>query len=304
MTFPSRQHSSRTLRRSAVVAFFWGFLSILFWGVMFPVGKALMESGDVAASTVAMLRFLIASPVLFAAGFALHGKAMVPHGRRDWAALAALGLVGASMMALLLFLAQPSVSSVGASLLEAYVPVQVLLIGIVAGRGTTAKQVAGIVLGFVGCLFVLRAIDGGGLRLESLSWGDLLIFLSGLCWSLYTYLGRPVIRRIGSFPFSAWTILFGGLWLLVYNLVSGVGLEVPSTGANWGRVLFLAFFPTCLSFYGWNAAQKGMSLSHLAFMEYFTPLVAAIFGLLFLGEAVTAWQWLGIAIVIVSAKLQ
>ncbi len=291
-------------RKAAVIAFLWAFASIFFWGVMFPVGKALMESGEIAASTVAMLRFLIASPVLFAAGFALHGRTMVPHGWRDWASLAALGLVGAALMALLLFLAQPSVSSVAASLLEAYVPVQVLLIGIVAGRGTTPKQVAGIVLGFVGCLFVLRALDGGGLRLGALSRGDLLIFLSGLCWSLYTYLGRPLIRRIGSFPFSAWTILFGGIWLLAYNLASGIGFEVPSTRAGWGRVLFLAIFPTCVSFYGWNAAQKGMSISHLAFMEYFTPLVAALFGLMFLGEDVTAWQWLGVAVVIASARLQ
>ena len=206
-------------------------------------------------------------------------------------------------MAQLLFLAQELVPSVNASLMEAWVPMQVLVLAMLGGARTTWRHVAGIALGFAGCLLVLRALDGSGLRLGVLSRGDLFVFLSGVCWAVYTAWGRPLARRLGGLPFTAWTVLFGGLWLLLWQLAAGGGVAVPRTGLEWRCVLFLAVFPTGVAFLGWNEAQKGVSLARLSFLEYFPPLVAAIAGVLFFGERIAALQWLGIAVVILSARL-
>ena len=290
-------------RRNRAAAWLWAAAAIVCWGVMFPVGDLLMKEGAMAPASVGMSRYLLASPILFAAGFALRGRAMWPHGARDWLALAALGLVGSAAMALLLFRAQELVPSVNASLMEAYVPMQVLILAMLGGARTTWRHVAGIALGFAGCLLVLRALDGSGLRLAALSRGDLLAFLSSACWAVYTAWGRPLARRLGGLPFTAWTVLFGGLWLLAWQFAAEGGAAVPRTGLEWRCILFLAVFPTGVAFLGWNEAQKGVSLAHLSFLEYFPPLVAAIAGVLFFGEAITAWQWLGIAVVILSARL-
>lgn len=289
--------------RNPIRGYLWASASILCWGAMFPIGRVLMTDGIVAPSMLAMLRYLIAAPVLFAVGFATQGRAaMVPTRKSDWLAIAGLGLVGSALMAFLLFVAQKTVSSVGASLLEAYVPIQVLLIGILAGHGTTLRQVFGIVLGFIGSMMVLKALDFGGLQLGGLSMGDLWIFLSGLCWALYTAWGRPVANRMGGIAFTSWTVLFGGLWLLLYNIATRT-FALPDSAAGWGGVLFLAFFPTAIAFFGWNAAQRHISLARLSFMEYFTPLVAAACGML-IGEMPTPCQWLGAVVVIVSAFFQ
>ena len=289
-------------RRGAVAAWLWAWAAVVCWGVMFPVGDLLMKEGSMPPAAVATARFLLASPILFAAGFARHGRAMLPRGARDWSALALLGLVGSAAMAQLLFLAQELVRSVNASLMEAWVPMQVLVLAMLGGARTTWRHVAGIALGFAGCLLVLRALDGSGLRLGVLSRGDLFVFLSGVCWAVYTAWGRPLARRLGGLPFTAWTVLFGGLWLLLWQLAAG-GVAVPRTGLEWRCVLFLAVFPTGVAFLGWNEAQKGVSLARLSFLEYFPPLVAAIAGVLFFGERIAALQWLGIAVVILSARL-
>jgi drug/metabolite transporter (DMT)-like permease len=270
---------------------------------MFPVGDLLMKEGSMPPAAVATARFLLASPILFAAGFARHGRAMLPRSARDWLALALLGLVGSAAMAQLLFLAQELVPSVNASLMEAWVPMQVLVLAMLGGARTTWRHVAGIALGFAGCLLVLRALDGSGLRLGVLSRGDLFVFLSGVCWAVYTAWGRPLARRLGGLPFTAWTVLFGGLWLLAWQVVAGGGAVPPRTGLEWRCVLFLAVFPTGVAFLGWNEAQKGVPLAHLSFLEYFPPLVAAVAGVLFFGEPIAAWQWLGIAVVILSSKI-
>ena len=289
-------------RNGSRAAWAWAWAAVVCWGVMFPVGDLLMKEGSMPPASVAMARYLLASPILFAAGFARHGRRMLPRGARDWAALAALGLVGSAAMALLLFRAQELVPSVNASLMEAWVPMQVLVLAMLGGARATWRHVAGIALGFAGCLLVLRALDGSGLHLGALSRGDAFVFLSGVCWAVYTAWGRPLARRLGGLPFTAWTVLFGGLWLLAWQAVAGGG-AVPRTGLEWRCVLFLAVFPTGVAFLGWNEAQKGVPLSHLSFLEYFPPLVAAIAGVLFFGERITAWQWLGIAVVILSARL-
>ena len=290
-------------RRNRAAAWLWAAAAIVCWGVMFPVGDLLMKEGAMAPASVGMSRYLLASPILFAAGFALRGRAMWPHGARDWLALAGLGLVGSAAMAQLLFVAQKSVASVNASLLEAYVPMQVLLLGMLGGAKASWRHVASVAFGFAGSLFVLRALDGSGLRLDALSRGDLLVFLSGLCWAVYTAWGRPLARRLGGLPFTAWTVLFGGLWLLGWQLANGTDVTPPRSRLEWGCVLFLSVFPTGIAFLGWNEAQKGVSLAHLSFLEYFPPLVAAVAGVLLFREAITPWQWLGIAVVILSARL-
>ena len=286
-----------------IAPWLWAWAAIVCWGVMFPVGDLLMKEGSMPPAAVAMSRFLLASPILFAAGFASHGRRMLPRGAREWLALVALGLVGSAAMALLLFRAQELVPSVNASLMEAYVPMQVLVLAMLGGARTTWRHVASVALGFVGCLLVLRALDGSGLRLGALSRGDLYAFLSGLCWAVYTAWGRPLARRLGGLPFTAWTVLFGGLWLLAWQLANGAAVVPPRTALEWRCILFLAVFPTGVAFLGWNEAQKGVPLAHLSFLEYFPPLVAAAAGAIFFREEITALQWLGIAVVILSARL-
>lgn len=110
------------------------------------------------------------------------------------------GKVGASTMALLLFIAQKTIPSVNASLLESYVPIQVLGMTICAGHKATPREIAGIVL-------------------------------------------------------------------------------------------------------GWNKAQEHLPVRHLSFMEYFTPLVAAITAVILLNEPITLFQWLGTVVISFSASL-
>lgn len=290
-------------RGRKAAAWAWALAAVFFWGVMFPVGDLLMKEGSMAPASVGAFRYLLAAPALLAAAFAAHGRRALPSGVRDGIAVALLGLVGSAAMAELLFVAQESVASVNASLLEAYVPMQVLVLSAACGARTTARQAAGVALGFAGSLFVLRAADFGGLRLGVLSRGDLFVFLSGFCWAVYTALGRPVARRLGGLPFTAWTVLAGGVWLLLWQVANGETPTPPSTRLEWACVLFLAAFPTGVSFLGWNEAQKGVALHHLGFLEYFPPLVAAATGAAFFGETTTPCQWFGIAVVIASAAL-
>lgn len=291
----------RLQRRAAVL---WAWAAILCWGVMFPVGDLLLKHGTMPPASVGFFRYLLASPVLLCAAFVKHGRSALPRGAHAWAQVSLLGLIGSAAMAQLLFMAQETVASVNASLLEAYVPMQVLLLSFLGGRRPSWREAAGVALGFAGSLLVLRALDGTGLRLAALSRGDAFVFLSGLCWAVYTALGRSPSRSMGPLPFTAWTVAFGAFWLLLLQLAGGSIPVLPRSRVEWSCIAFLAAFPTCIAFLGWNEAHKGVSLSSLSFMEYLPPLVAAATGVAFFSERVTAWQWAGVVTVIASARLR
>ena len=288
----------------AVGGYLWALAAIVCWGVMFPVGDLLMKRGSMDPASVGMMRYLVATPLLLGAGLVTRGRAMFPRRALDWLWLALLGLVGSAAMALLLFLAQRTVAPVNASLLEAYVPMQVVLLGAFAGRRTPWRQLASVAVGFAGSLLVLRAVDGSGIRLAALGRGDLMVFLSGLCWAVYTAWGRGLSNRLGGIVFTTWTVFFGGVWLAAWQLARGSVPTLPHTALEWHCILFLAAFPTGVAFLGWNEAHKGVSLSHLSFLEYFPPLVAALCDVMFFHGHVTAWQWAGIAVVLLAARLQ
>ena len=268
---------------------------------MFPVGRVLMTSRSLSPESVAAGRYLLAAPLLFALSLFRSGRRTFPSRLLDWPLLAFWGLVGSGLMAWLLFCAQRTVPAVNASLLEAYVPLLVMLIGLCLGEAFSFRRLAAIAIGFLGTLLVLRLLDARGFRLQALRLGDLFILLSGLCWSLYTFFGRPLVRRLGALPFTAWTVLFGGLWLLAASVLLHRPLSLPSGFRQWLFLSFLALFPTALSFFAWNEAQRHLSLAHLAFLEYFTPIVAALIGLLWPGEPVSLPQWFGMILILLSS---
>ena len=288
-------------RSPIFVGLAWALLAVLGWGAMFPIGRVLMASRALSPESVAAARYLLAAPLLFALSFLRGGRRTFPPRLRDWPPLAFWGLVGSALMAWLLFCAQRTVPVVNASLLEAWVPLLVMLIGLPLGDSFSPRRLAAIVLGFLGVLLVLRILAPSGFRLGVLRFGDFLILLSGLCWSLYTVFGGPLVRRIGALPFTAWTVLFGGLWIVAASLLFRRPLALPPDAPSWFFVAILALCPTALSFFAWNEAQRHLPLPRLAFLEYFTPVVAALLGLLWPGEPVSPAQWFGMLLILLSS---
>ena len=138
--------------------------------------------------------------------------------------------------------------------------------------------------------------------LESYQFGDFLILCSSLCWSLYSVLGRPVIRRVGAYKFTAWTMLFGSLWLLVIDLVDYESMIWPKTGYAWLLIGYFAAFPAAVAFYAWNEAQNYISLALLSLSEYFTPFCTALIAFAWLAEPITFSQLIG-ALIMCGAVL-
>lgn len=276
---------------------FWAGLSMFLWSTSFPVGRTLISGKMADPVTLGMLRFGIGGLLMLGAGYLFKVKGLFKFSLKDGVKLSLLGLLGTSLMGFLLFTAQKTVSSVNSSMIEALSPLLIFILSIFSTRHFSTMQALGLIFGFGGCLMVLGVIDQNGFHLDSYQFGDFLILLSSLCWSLYTVLGKPVILRVGAYQFTAWTMVFGAIWLAFFNLFQWEAIIFPSTPFAWGLVLYFAAFPAAVAFFAWNEAQNYISLALLSLSEYFTPFCTAVIAFLTIGEVITPMQLVGALII-------
>ena len=279
-------------------------LSVTGFAATFVFGGALTKRCDVAPEVLSFLRFAIAGGVMLLAGLATaKGRArLVAPTLRDWGAMALLAPVGTAFMAWCVFMGCARVSTANASMADALTPLMIFLVDAAVRRRVDLKGLVGLASGFIGAVLVIRILDAGGLHLDAYSTGDVYILLSAAVWGVYTVFGKRYNRRLGASVFTVWTMLLGAAMM---GLVLPFGdFAWPRSVEAWGLVVALGLVSTLMPFWTWNAAQRYLRTSTLAMTAYFTPVIAMAMGVAFLGEGVTALQWLGTAFIIGSAVIE
>ena len=286
----------------------WGVflaaVSVTAFASTFVVGAALTKGHGVSAEVLAVMRFVIACAVMFAVEGATKEKRrrLVDLTPREWLLCATLGPVGSSVMAWCVFKGCSLVSTANASMADALAPLLMFALATIAARKINWVQVLGALFGFLGALFVIGIVHADGVALSAYSVGDVYVFFAAATWAAYSVYGRRTINRIGSGPYTCWTMFFGAA---LFALVLPFGDFVwPSTPTAWGLLVVLGLACTLLPFWTWNAAQKYLPVSSLGVSAYFTPIVAVLLAFLFLGEHVTLLQGLGTLLVCASALVE
>ncbi|HEY1991148.1 MAG TPA: DMT family transporter [Gammaproteobacteria bacterium] len=168
-------------------------------------------------------------------------------------------------------------AGMGALLLFGAVQASMLLAGIAAGERPGPAQLAGLALAVAGLVFLVLP----GLEAPA-PLGAALVLAAGVAWGMYSLRGRragvPVLATAGNFlravPLAALAALpFVHSWHadgagVTYALVSGV------VTSGLGYVV-------------WYAALKGLTATRAAVAQLSVPVLAALGGVLLLGEALT-----------------
>jgi len=147
------------------------------------------------------------------------------------------------------------------------------------------------VLGQIGVGAFLSDKFAGG-RITA-GYGDLLLIVAALCFSLYTVLAQPLTRRYGPLIVLSWTLLFAAPPILVATLPSMAQLDTakltPLVGLGLFWALVLSSFLGWLT-WGWVNAVRGVA--RCAPFNYLMPPIAGFSAWLTLGEHFT---WLKLA---------
>ena len=207
-------------------------------------------------------------------------------GRRDVLVIAAVGLIGVTLMSSLFHLGITYLPANVAALLFSCNPVFVVLFAaLFLSEKITVRKVAAVILCLAGVVVLARdRVDGLSLT------GILLMAGATLAFALYTVFAKKIIPRYGALPVTTFAALIGGMVLLPVALILE-GAPFATYGlVDWAGLFYLATFGTAMGYflYIYGIGHVGAGIGSMAF--FLKPFAAALFAWLILGEKFSALE--------------
>jgi drug/metabolite transporter (DMT)-like permease len=270
----------------------WGLLAgvALMWGSSF----LLIEIGldDLRPTAVTWLRILFGALTL-----ACLPAARRPIARADWPAVGLLGLVWLAAPFTLLPLAQQSISSSLAGMVNGAAPLFTLLVGTIWSRRLpTPRQALGLVVGFAGVVAIdLPALQGA----DATALGAAMVLVATMFYGVAFNLAVPLEERNGALPV---------IWraqLVALVLVTPLGV-VGAAGSSWSwssmaAMVVLGALSTGVAFAFFTTLAGRVGAARGSVTVYFIPVVAIVLGVALGGETVAALALVGTALVLFGA---
>ena len=161
--------------------------------------------------------------------------------------------------------------------------VQLTMIGwaVVSGEGLTLLAWCGVIMAFGAFVYLMSP----GLEAPDM-WGAGLMVFSGLCWGVYSLLGRgsgdPLARTASNFLYS---IIFMGAALGTYLMVLAGSLSINVKGAV--LAILSGAVTSGLGYVIWYAALKDLTAARAGIVQLSVPIIAAFGGVIFVSEPLT-----------------
>ncbi|UUL75793.1 DMT family transporter [Pseudarthrobacter sp. Fe7] len=250
---PSRTPEPPAVRvqgRKRLVALLSLLGATLFWAGNYVVGAGAVQSID--PLSLVFLRWAIALvPLLVIAQ--LVERPCWRSVLAAWPWLLALSICGLLGYNLLLYFALAHTDAFNASLINAFNPALITLAAALFLRERlTPTAVAGVVTALAGVLIVISGGDVGKLAATGFGTGEVLMVGAVVVWTAYTVIGR-LAPKIPPITATAVQAAVAVAVLAPVRFATG-GPALPATGDALASLLFIAIFPSVLSYVLWNRA--------------------------------------------------
>ncbi|KRC27428.1 hypothetical protein ASE31_17840 [Acidovorax sp. Root217] len=277
-------------------------LAMVLVGSTVVVSKVIAQDIEPFAATV--LRHALALPV-FLALMRWHGQRLPRVGRRDALLLTVQAAAGSVGYSVLLILGVSLASASDAGIVAGTLPAAAALFSaLLLGERTGLRLVLSIALATAGVMAVALAPEsappgGASTRLAGIA----LVLAAVACEAVFILankrLSQPIPALALSTLMSAGGLLLSALpaWLVAQATPSS--FTVPALAG----VLYYAWVPTVGGFLLWYAGSARTSGVRASLATVWLPVAALLLSVVFLGESIRSWQWLGLGCVVAALLL-
>jgi drug/metabolite transporter (DMT)-like permease len=270
-------------------------VAVVIWGSTYVVTKAGVET--VPPMLFALLRYVVASLLLVAAALARGGMTRLPR-PVPWRTLTLMGLSGVALYYAGFNLALTYVSASQGALVQSSIPAITAILAVVWLRErVAARRMFGIGLAVVGVLLIVwRSAPDESARSPVL--GSLLMLGTVIAWGTYTVLAKRVTDADPVAVTAAISVIGTLILIPVAAIETTRAGPAAISGATWLRVAYLGAFPSAASYLLYNRALRDLDASQVGAFTNLSPVIGAVSGVLFLGEAITPLAIVGGIIVL------
>jgi drug/metabolite transporter (DMT)-like permease len=229
---------------------------------------------------MASLRFAAAGLVLLAVA---KQRGVPWPSARQWLRVAPVGALlfvgGNGFVAI----AELSVSSGGAAVVCAMMPLWTGVLGAISGERPSRREWLSLTVGFVGVLVLM-----GGPSLQGEPLHIVLILLAPVSWSLGSVLARRIAKTAKSDTFmsSAMQMLTGGVALAIGALVRGEHWPSHASAQAWLSLVYLLVFGSLIAFTAYNWLLRNTRPVVATSYAYVNPILAVLIGAAVSSEAI------------------
>lgn len=282
------------------VADWLNFLGLtLIWGSSFILMKKGMDA--FSAPQVAAMRIFIAGIVL--SPFAYLKRADVR--REQLFPIIIMGVFGSGIPAFLFTAAETQISSSLAGILNALMPVFVLLLGILFFRQKHSSiNTLGIIIGFAGCAALIWFENKVGFS-EAGNWYALLVVLAALLYGISNLVIIHYLQNTNALTITSVAFAFmcpvAGAYLFTTDLFS-VFQNHPLALPSFFYICILSILGTAVSWVFYNQLISRAGGLFASTVTYLMPVVAVIWGII-AGEPVGIEHLAAMLIILLAVYL-
>ncbi|MDQ5950992.1 MAG: hypothetical protein QG639_269 [Patescibacteria group bacterium] len=297
-----------TLSRKRLTAYSYLLINTLVWGAAFIVVKPAFEA--ISPFNFLFSRYALAGllcvPVLVYYFRKIHISFTILK------TIILLELVGTTLNLGVLYLGLARTSAIETSLITTTAPLFTVLMGIFFLKERQQRnEWSGMLLSFGGMLLItlLPILSNGFVSNQASLLGNLLIVAANISESGYYIAAKKQYKRlpklfVASLSFFVGTVSFGllSLWQSNWSVSTMaqelmVGWQFPPAQF---AIIYMAVFGSIVGLTMYIKGQDSIEASEASIFRYLQPAVYLPLGMFLLGETISVWQIVGLALIIVG----
>lgn len=270
------------------------WLLLLFIGIIWGSSFILMKKGLIVFSDMQIASLRMGMAWLVTLPFLLGRFKEIK--KKEWLVLLSVGLMGNGAPAFLFAIAQTTIDSSLAGMLNSLVPILTMTFGLLLfGLRTWLLQVIGLIIGFVGAVMLI-VMPGGisGFQPEAL-----LVVVASMCYAFNLNVVRKFLPKMPSILITAGSFLWVGPLCLIYLFSTDFTTRFEHEYAlqSFGAITVLAVVGTTLAVLMFNKLIQSGGAVFASMVTYIVPIVAILWGVLD-GESISYWSVFGVVIIL------
>ena len=270
-------------------------LASVAWGLMAPIGKAVMTT-EITALSLATFRMVGGALCFWIASLFIKHEEVKPHDLMLLFFAALFAVVfnqGTYIFGLSL------TSPIDASIITTTAPIATLILAaIFLHEPITGKKIGGVFLGAIGALIMIlgsNAATGGN---NSNALGDLLCFTAQVSFAAYLTFFKGLPVKYHPVTCMKWMFTYAAICFIPFSYSEVSVIPFAEVGwKTWGEVAFVVVCSTFMSFLLLMTAQKVLRPTVLSMYNYMQPIVASVVSVI-MGIGTFGWMK-GLAVALV-----
>lgn len=284
------------MKRSKLLPYLLLTLTVLFWSGNFIIGRGIKEL--IPPISLNFWRWFGAMLILLPFGLPriLRQRALF---LSHWKMLVMISIPSICFYNLFIYTALQSTTAVNTVLVNAITPVFIFMAALIFFNERMGfRQAVGVLVSFIGLIFIITRGDVSVLKSLAFSRADLWTLGAALSWTVYSVMLTLRPKEMDPVAFLTAVVVLGiilSLPFYLWELFTKGGFALSAS--SLGSILYVCLFPSVLAYIFWNRGVEEVGAGRAGIFIHLHPVFTILLAFLFLGETLRQFHIYGILLI-------